>query len=124
MSSVPTFIPNCAHDVFVSFAQEDDSQDGWVTSLIDLLGKRLDRFLDESPFSLWTDRQLAADCQLTGELVAKLEKTPVFIIVLSPGYLKSDWCASGDGLASELPTFLKLVDERLQTEKFRSWSRR
>ena len=91
------------HEVFISYASADNQNDDpsrqhWIDSFIDLLQKCLRRVpgLDDS-CSIWTDEQLAADGPYTPQLITRLENTPIFEIVLSPNYLRSEWCASPGG---------------------------
>lgn len=107
------------HDVFISYAEADNqktenTKDGWVDSFIDLLQKCLNRVLglDDSCL-VWTNHQLASNGPMTPDLVTKIESTPLFVIVLSPDYLRSEWCASMDGVNSEIPAFMKMVDSHV-----------
>ena len=86
------------HDIFVSYAHVDDqvgpgANRGWVTTLVSGvklgLGERLGR---ADSFSLWLDRQLAGNKPLTAEIRQLLRDSALLLVILSPGYVKSDWC--------------------------------
>jgi hypothetical protein len=100
------------HDIFVSYAQVDDRPvtgvpEGWVTTLINNLKVRLSQaFGREERFSIWWDRELAKNVDLTPAIFEKIRRTRVLLIILSPGYLASDWCRR------ERNAFLGLIRER------------
>src|SRR5208282_5210533 len=106
------YVPGYAHDIFVSYAQVDDltdqdGVDGWVTTLIKKLSNRLAQRLGRrDSFSIWYDHYLSHHVNITPEIMSTLEKTATLVVVLSPGYLASEWCQR------ERHTFLKLVQER------------
>lgn len=92
------YVPDHQHDVFVSYAHVDDlpfpgAEQGWVTTLIEslqmLLAQKLGR---RDAFSLWMDHQLSRHVQLTPEILDNLGKTATLLVILSPGYLASEWC--------------------------------
>jgi len=107
------YVPGYAHDIFVSYAQVDDltdqdGVDGWVTTLIKKLSNRLAQRLGRrDSFSIWYDHYLSHHVNITPEIMSTLEKTATLVVVLSPGYLASEWCQR------ERHTFLKLVQERI-----------
>jgi hypothetical protein len=83
-------------DVFVSYAHADDevpegARAGWVTTLVTELSKILRRKLGGSGAQIWMDHQLAADQNVTQELLAKLRASRTFVLVMSPGYQQSRW---------------------------------
>ena len=86
------------HDVFVSYAQVDndpltDKDVGWVTTFIKTLSVRLNQLCGRrDAYSLWWDHSLAKNVNITPEIFATLENCAVLLVILSPGYLKSDWC--------------------------------
>ncbi len=92
-------------DVFVSYAHADDEapigiERGWVTTLVGELRKVLRRLLGGSGAEPWMDYRLAAGEDVTDELITKARATRTLLLVMSPGYLGSDWCQL------ELGTFL------------------
>jgi hypothetical protein len=106
------FVPGCLHDIFVSYAQVDDDpdeegDDGWVTALIKKLKKRLAQLLGRADdFSLWHDRNLAHNVNITPEIMRTIDGTAALLVVLSPAYLRSEWCGR------ERERFLAKVQER------------
>jgi hypothetical protein len=107
------YVPGYAHDIFVSYAQVDDltdqnGVDGWVTTLIKKLTNRLAQLLGrQDSFSIWFDHRLPHNVNITPEIMSTLEKTATLVVVLSPGYLASEWCQR------ERQFFLKLIEKRL-----------
>lgn len=92
------FVPRHKHDVFVSYAHVDDmpfpgTEKGWVTTLVEtleiLLAQKLGR---RDAYSLWMDHQLSRHARLTPEILENLTSTATLLVVLSPGYLASEWC--------------------------------
>ena len=86
------------NDVFVSYAQVDDqplsgASDGWVGTLVDalkvLLGQQLGR---TDALAVWRDVQLPGHAPLTPEILARVRSSATLLIVLSEGYLSSEWC--------------------------------
>jgi hypothetical protein len=92
-----------AHDVFISYAHVDDrpldlmpagQSAGWVTMLV----RHLENFLGQEigraeGFTVWKDNyDLRGNNALTSEIKTELERTAIFIAILSPGYLASEWC--------------------------------
>jgi len=61
-------------------------------------------------FSLWYDHQLRHHVSLTPEIMGTLERSATLVVILSPGYLESEWCTR------ERDTFLKLVEERQRND--------
>jgi len=104
-----TYISNCQHDIFVSYAHVDNqpfagANKGWVTTLIkdlkNFLGKKLGR---SDAYSLWLDNELRGNTAATPDALKQLENAATLILILSPGYLASNWCHL------ELNTFLAKV---------------
>ena len=111
------YVPGYGHDVFVSYAHVDDltdrdDEDGWVSALIKKLNNRLAQLLGrQDSFSLWYDQQqLHQNVSITPEIMSTLDRTATLVVILSPGYLESEWCTD------ERETFLKLVEERRRND--------
>jgi len=84
-------------DIFVSYAWVDDKEPpgvecGWVTTLVWYLGDLLAQKLGRPEFWLWWDHELPRDRPLTPEIEAKVREASILVVVLSHGYLSSDWC--------------------------------
>ena len=92
-----------AHDVFISYAHVDDlpldparpgQSVGWVTTLVQHLENFLGQEIGRAEgFTVWRDKyNLRGNNSLTPEIKAELERTALFIAILSPGYIASAWC--------------------------------
>lgn len=101
------YIPGFTHDIFVSYAHVDNqplfgAEKGWVTTLVDnlriLLAEKLGR---SDAYSLWMDPKLSGNAPLTPAILEALEGSANLLMILSPGYLSSEWCLR------EKETFLK-----------------
>lgn len=109
------FVPYCEYDIFVSYARVDDEpapgvEKGWVTTLVEGLRKELARKLGRSDScSLWMDHQLSRHVQITPEITDTLQRTAILLVILSPGYIASEWCKR------ERCTFLDMVRERVRS---------
>jgi cellulose biosynthesis protein BcsQ len=97
--------------IFVSYARVDNeplpgADNGWVTTLINGLKNLLGRKLGGTDaYTLWMDNQLRGDEPVTSEVLTQLEHSSILLVILSPGYLNSQWCRL------ELSTFLAKEDE-------------
>jgi hypothetical protein len=93
------------NDVFVSYAHIDDQalaqgQPGWISSLHHALEVRLEQLLGKEA-KIWRDPKLQGNDIFADRLVDRLPGVAVLVSVLSPGYVKSEWCQR------ELSEFLK-----------------
>jgi len=84
------------HDVFLSYAHVDNqpfppAEQGWVTTFATTLKKRIQRNRP-GEFRLWMDPILSTN-DLTGEIFEALEQSATLLIVDSPGFRTSPWCA-------------------------------
>lgn len=102
---------NKQHDIFVSYAHVDNeplpgADKGWVTTLINglktFLGQKLGR---SNAYSLWMDYEVRGNTAVTPHITEQVENSAIFLLILSPGYLESQWCRL------ELSLFLAQVDE-------------
>lgn len=109
------FVPDQRYDVFVSYAHVDNmpfpgTEQGWVSTLVEtleiLLAQKLGR---REGFEVWMDRDLSRHRQITPEILDSLSATATLLLILSPGYLASEWCLR------EKDTFLALVRARRRT---------
>lgn len=83
------------YDVFVSYAHADNdvprgsSTDvGWVTALVD----NLNIGPNVRKKRLFIDHQLKPGDAFSTDLLAKVERSAVLLLLLSQNYVKSDWC--------------------------------
>ena len=99
------FVPEYEHDIFVSYAHVDDQpfvhsaagaeqSTGWVTTLIRHLKNELAQKIGRADaVSVWFDSYgLRGHHTLVDEIAARLERTAIFVAILSPGYIASQWC--------------------------------
>ena len=86
---------------FISYAHIDNQplpteKDGWVTifheALQQLLAGRLGGKAD-----IWRDHKLQGNDVFSDEILQQLAKTAVFISVLTPRYINSEWCSKEVG---------------------------
>jgi len=91
------YLSNFDEDVFISYAHNDDDiygQEslGWVTRLHQDLAQRVRTYLgSESQF--WRDNEVRNNDVFTNKILTRLVKTATFLSVLSPSFLRSEWCA-------------------------------
>jgi len=83
-------------DVFISYTHKDNrpltkEQKGWITSFHYSLRMRLEEMLGRKAL-IWRDNKLQGNDEFSEEIVAQLSKTKVLLLVLSPGYIQSEWC--------------------------------
>jgi len=88
--------PGYEKDIFISYAHVDnatlaDDQDGWVSLLHDRLSKRLCQLLGES-VDIWRDPKLSGNDIFGQAILLKLQNAALLVSVLSPRYLRSEWC--------------------------------
>jgi hypothetical protein len=82
--------------LFISYAHIDNiplsaSQQGWITrfheTLSTMLGMRIGRKAE-----IWRDAKLTGNDIFADEIVQQFPKTELFISVLTPRYVESEWC--------------------------------
>src|SRR5688500_13611888 len=93
------------NDVFLSYAHIDEQvlaegQKGWVSSLHRALEVRLAQLLGKEP-KIWRDPKLQGNDCFEDRLLDHLPRVAVLVPILSPRYVKSEWCQR------ELNEFLK-----------------
>jgi TIR domain len=100
--------PSPQHDeIFISYAHIDNQPlaeglKGWVESLHERLKIRLGQLLGEEA-SIWRDRKLQGNDVFADTLAEKVASASILVSVLSPRYVKSEWCVR------ELEEFCKSV---------------
>ncbi len=110
-----TFVPNYENDIFVSYAHVDNqvepgADEGWVTTLVKGLKTKLAQKLGRSDaYKLWIDPQLSRHVRITPQIMHTLKKTAILVVILSPGYVHSDWCQR------EKDTFLNFIKEKIRS---------
>ena len=107
------YVPRVAHDIFVSYAHLDNlapggrTRGGWVDSFIEPLTMQLKRRLGSGALKIWIDRELAGNRPLTPEILTALRDSALLLVVMSPAYLRSEWCAR------ERNAFLEVARDRV-----------
>lgn len=90
------FVPGYENDIFISYSHIDNDpviqgKPGWVDFFQDLLRKRV-RVRLGAEIEIFRDPQLRRFGKFSKQLVEKISTSAVFICVLSPRYVQSDWC--------------------------------
>jgi hypothetical protein len=91
------YLSNFDEDVFISYAHNDDDiypQEslGWVTRLHQDLDQRVRSYLG-SEIHFWRDNEVRNNDVFTNKILGRLVKTATFLSVLSPSFVRSQWCA-------------------------------
>jgi hypothetical protein len=84
------------NDIFISYAHIDDmalveGQKGWISSFHRALEIRLGQLLGRTP-RIWRDPKLQGNDAFADRLVDRLPGVAILVSVISPRYMKSDWC--------------------------------
>jgi hypothetical protein len=85
------------HDIFISYGHLDDldpfgKQKGWVDLLHERLLRLVGQALGEEP-KIWRDaHELQGNDELGGALSEGVTKSLLFLPIISPRYVQSDWC--------------------------------
>ncbi|HLP58657.1 MAG TPA: hypothetical protein VK186_07510, partial [Candidatus Deferrimicrobium sp.] len=83
-------------DIFISYAHIDnlplkEGKRGWIEIFHRALEVKLSQLMGQKP-EIWRDQKLQGNDIFGDEIVAQFPKTAVMISILSPRYLKSEWC--------------------------------
>lgn len=89
-------LPNFEDDLFISYAHIDNQPlaeglKGWVETFHERLKIRLEQLTGETA-RIWRDRKLQGNDIFAETLAARLSKVAILVVVLSPRYIKSEWC--------------------------------
>src|SRR5882724_4958573 len=115
------FTSGFEHDLFVSYVPHDNDpmgldvegwivpSDGWVDALVRKVESELGKRLGTAQLRAYMDRQLDGNRPITQETMAAVRRSATLMIVMSPSYLKSEWCSR------ERNAFLSHVNERIDT---------
>jgi hypothetical protein len=84
-------------DVFISYAHIDnmpleEGEPGWVSIFHKALEVRLAQLMGERP-QVWRDPKLQGNDVFGDEIAEQLHKAALMVSILSPGYVKSEWCS-------------------------------
>ncbi len=96
-----TYVTGCDYDVFVSYAHvdnfklsEEETAPGWVHNLVNDLRTLLPQKLGRPEWgNVWIDhRRLTGNEPLTPDIQQSVARSATLVVILSEGYLQSDWC--------------------------------
>ena len=84
------------NEIFISYAHLDNEplvrgDDGWISNFHRALEIRVAQLWGEKP-KIWRDPKLQGNDVLAEELVARLANVALLVSILTPRYLKSEWC--------------------------------
>lgn len=93
------FLNEFRHDYFISYAVVDDMkpagvETGWVTNLVRSLDTLLSQEIGRAGRldAFWDRQDLQRNSPLEAKIREALQSTACFVLVLTNGYLLSDWC--------------------------------
>ncbi|NEQ49237.1 MAG: toll/interleukin-1 receptor domain-containing protein [Leptolyngbya sp. SIO3F4] len=83
-------------DLFISFTHIDNrsltsDQEGWISTFHKALQIRLSQLLGYDP-KIWRDRKLQGNDHLSDAIIGTLSSSRLLVSILSPRYLRSEWC--------------------------------
>lgn len=83
-------------DLFISYAHIDNQslipdQEGWISTFHKALAIRLSQIRGTPP-QIWRDRKLQGNDYFSDAITDALAKSGLLLSILSPRYLKSEWC--------------------------------
>ena len=84
------------NDLFISYAHIDnkpltEGQKGWISQFHQDLENRLGQLYGQLP-RIWRDEKLQGNDAFAAEIVGQFPKVALLVSVLSPRYVKSEWC--------------------------------
>ncbi|KPA09463.1 hypothetical protein MHK_010295 [Candidatus Magnetomorum sp. HK-1] len=86
------YVSSYEYDIFISYAH-DDNASGWVDSFYEYLKKTLITvFGKKQPINIWIDSSLDGNQMFNEAICNTLEKSALFISLMSKNYLESDYC--------------------------------
>jgi hypothetical protein len=93
---MPPSEPAAGNDLFISYSHIDNQPWGagqrqWVSELHKELTTRLEQLLGRR-VRVWRDDKLRGNDELTERVLSELIRSAAFVCVISPRYLKSEWC--------------------------------
>jgi hypothetical protein len=90
-------MPTFDNDIFISYTHIDNqpltevSQKGWIDQFHFALETRLNQLIGEKS-RVWRDKKLRGNDEFDETITKQFPKTALLVSILSPRYLKSDWC--------------------------------
>jgi len=106
------YVPGWEHDVFLSYAHLDNvpitrGETGWADELAKKLRTEISQRLGSKDFRLWIDHSLDGNRPITPDIMTAISRSATLLVIMSPSYLNSEWCAK------ERAAFLELVGDRV-----------
>ena len=98
------------HDVFISYAHLDN-ESGWVSKFDEVFNTILSTWLGRRA-DIWRDKTMGTGDYIWETIEDNLLKSQIFISILSPSYLNSDWCPR------ELTTFIEKKKSQAGSKSF------
>ena len=98
-------------DLFISYASADDAEYGglkWVTEFQRALKIRLRMRRGQEPDIWWDQQDLRGSQYLEDEITERLAEVGLFVAVMSPSFLTSEWC-----VPKELQGFCAAAEQNL-----------
>jgi len=104
-----SYLPGYSADIFISYSHNDDlpfGEDGsrWVTDFHRNLDIRVRAYLGRAA-AIWRDPKLGGSDIFSDEIAIQLRGSGLLVSVISPSYLRSDWCSR------ELQTFVEAAQQ-------------
>jgi hypothetical protein len=93
-----SYVPGFKNDIFISYAHVDnisvtDDDEGWVTKFHESLWAAIRQKIGRPEgFTIFRDDKLRGNDEFSDTLDAEYRQSAVFISILAPSYLASDWC--------------------------------
>ena len=89
-------IPGFQNDIFISYSHIDnepfgDARGGWVDIFHEML-QNLASFRVGLRIQIWRDKRLVGGQAFSDEIHQQLSASAILVSVLSPGYMRSQWC--------------------------------
>ncbi len=89
-------MPQYEHDIFISYSHLDnkpliEGQKGWISNFHYSLGVRLGNLLGREP-KIWRDAKTRGNDIFDEAMMEIIRKTKIFLAILSPRYIESEWC--------------------------------
>lgn len=102
-------MPDYKTDVFISYAHLDNQSknediEGWISRFHSELDRVLSMRMGEK-VNIWRDDKLQGNDQFSDEIHEQFVSTALMISVVSPRYIKSEWCSR------EVNAFVKQADQ-------------
>jgi hypothetical protein len=88
------FVPGCDVDLFISYGHSDDAppSEHWIRDLTANVEGKL-RQICSADVTVWRDPQLMAGDRLNATIQHAIERSAVFVSVLTPVFARQPWCA-------------------------------